>query len=82
MVARAAALVGLENDLDANAARDILAQFADYTQIADYARVPMAFCYQQGILDESVLSVEPAKVISRAEIAQMLYNMLNVAKQL
>lgn len=78
MVAR----VGLENELDAQAARDILAQFADYTQIADYAQLPMAFCYQQGILDDSALNVEPAKVITRAEIAQMLYNMLNVAGQL
>ena len=82
MVARAAAKCGLANDLDANAARDILAQFSDYTQIADYARVPMAFCYQQGILDDSALNVEPNKVITRAEIAEMLYNMLSAAKRL
>lgn len=82
MVARAAAKCGLANDLDANAARDILAQFGDYTQIADYARVPMAFCYQQGILDDSALTVEPNKVIARAEIAEMLYNMLSAAGRL
>ena len=82
MVARAAAKCGLANDLDANAARDVLAQFGDYTQIADYARVPMAFCYQQGILDDSALNVEPNKVITRAEIAEMLYNMLSAAKRL
>ena len=82
MVARAAAKCGLANDLDANAARDILAQFSDYTQIADYARVPMAFCYQQGILDDSALTVEPNKVIARAEIAEMLYNMLSAAGRL
>ncbi len=82
MVARAAAKCGLANDLDANAARDILAQFSDYTQIADYARVPMAFCYQQGILDDSALNVEPNKVITRAEIAEMLYNMLSAAGRL
>lgn len=80
MVARAAALVGLQNELDAQAARDILAQFGDYIQIADYAQLPMAFCYQQGILDDSALNVEPAKVITRAEIAQMLYNMLAKAE--
>ncbi len=82
MVARAAAKCGLANDLDANAARDVLAQFGDYTQIADYARVPMAFCYQQGILDDSALNVEPNKVIARAEIAEMLYNMLSAAGRL
>ena len=82
MVARAAAKCGLANDLDANAARDILAQFSDYTQIADYACVPMAFCYQQGILDDSALTVEPNKVIARAEIAEMLYNMLSAAGRL
>ncbi len=82
MVARAAAKCGMANDLDANAARDILAQFSDYTQIADYARVPMAFCYQQGILDDSALTVEPNKVIARAEIAEMLYNMLSAAGRL
>ena len=41
----------------------------------------MAFCYQQGILDDSALNVEPAKVITIAEIAQMLYNMLNAAQK-
>jgi len=82
MAARAAAKLGLVNELDTQGARDILAQFSDYTKIADYARLPMAFCYQQGILDDSALTVEPAKVITRAEIAEMLYNLLAKAEKL
>ncbi len=55
---------------------------AGYTKIADYARLPMAFCYQQGILDDSALNVEPNKVITRAEVVEMLCNMLSAAKRL
>ena len=82
MVARAAKLCGMDTDYTAAAARDILAQFGDYTKTADWARAPLAFCYDQGILDSSALNILPTMAIKRCEIAQMLYNMLEKANLL
>ena len=82
MVARAAKLCGMNTDYTAAAARDILAQFGDYTKTSDWARAPLAFCYDQGILDASALNIQPTVAIKRCEIAQMLYNMLEKANLL
>ena len=72
MVARAAALCGMDTNADAN----ILAQFGDYVFIHDWAKNSMAFCYEENILDQSDMNTEPARNILRCEIAQMLCNML------
>ena len=82
MVARAAKLCGMNTDYSTSAARDVLAQFGDYTKCADWARSSLAFCYDQGILDSSALNIQPTQEIRRCEIAQMLYNMLEKANLL
>lgn len=76
MVARAAKLCGLDTALDSVTIRDTLAQFGDYQQSADWAREALAFCYQQGILADSALEIEPLQAVTRAEIATMLYQLL------
>lgn len=76
MVARAAKLCGMDTELSPSITRDMLAQFGDYVTVASWAQTSMAFCYQEGILDQSVLNIEPVKPILRCEIAQMLFNML------
>ncbi|MBQ3404691.1 MAG: S-layer homology domain-containing protein [Oscillospiraceae bacterium] len=82
MVARAAKLCGMDTEYSAAAVRDILAQFGDYVKSADWARASLAFCYGRGILDDSVLNIEPTVQIKRCEIAQMLFNLLGGAKLL
>lgn len=82
MVARAAGLCGLDTQLDAAAVRDTLAQFTDYVTAGDWARQGLAFCYRQGILDDSALTIQPLVPILRCEIAQMLYNLLGSAQLL
>lgn len=79
MVARAAKLCGLDTNLTAAETRDILAQFGDYIIVESWAQESLAFCYRENILDQSDLNVEPGKAITRAEIAQMLFNMLTKA---
>jgi hypothetical protein len=79
MVARAAKLCGMDTGLPAIEVRDILAQFGDYITVADWAQPFMAFCYREGILSQSDVNIEPSKVITRAEIAQMLFQMLTKA---
>ena len=79
MVARAAKLCGMNTELSAANTRDMLAQFGDYVTVDDWARGSLAFCYQEGILSQSALNIEPARAILRCEIAQMLFNMLSVA---
>ena len=79
MVARAAKLCGMDTGLSTAAVRDMLAQFGDYVTVESWAQSSLAFCYQEGILDQSDLNIEPTKEILRGEIAQMLFNMLTKA---
>ena len=82
MVARAAKLCGMDTALDTATVRDVLAQFTDYVSADTWAREGLAFCYQQGILDDSALEIRPKTAILRCEIAQMLYNLLGAAQLL
>ena len=47
-----------------------------------WAREGLAFCYQEGILDDSAMEIQGKTEILRCEIAQMLYNLLSSAKLL
>lgn len=82
MVARAAKLCGLDTELDNGAVRDTLAQFSDYVQTPQWARQGLAFCYSQGILDDSALTIQGTSIVKRCEIARMLFNLLGCANLL
>ena len=82
MVARAAKLCGMDTSMTTSSIRDMLAQFNDYMQVADWAKESMAFCYSSGILDQSALDIQPTTAMTRGEVAQMLFNMLSDANLL
>lgn len=82
MVARAAKLCGLNIAMTTYETRDALAQFDDYVKVAVWAQNSMAFCYSNNILEQSDFEIQPAKAITRGEISQMLFNMLNKANLL
>jgi hypothetical protein len=82
MVSRAAKLCGMDTSLTDAEIRDTLSQFGDYRSVADYAQVALAFCYSEGILDDSELEIQPTKSATRAEIAEMLYRLLGKANLL
>ncbi|MCL1805956.1 MAG: S-layer homology domain-containing protein [Clostridiales bacterium] len=79
MVARAARLCGMDTAMDEATIRDTLAQFGDYRTAADWAQSSLAYCYYTGLLDDDALDIEPAKAITRGEIAEMLYRLLGEA---
>lgn len=82
MVVRASKLCGLDTSMTASAIRDMLAQFTDYIQVADWAKESMAYCYSGGILNQSALEILPTTAVTRGEVAQMLFNMLGKANLL
>ena len=82
MVARAAALCGLDTQREGAEVRDTLAPFLDYTPSAAWARPALAFCYDRGILDDSDMDIRPTQAIRRGEVAQMLYALLERANLL
>jgi hypothetical protein len=82
MVARAAKLAGMDTARSAVEIRDTLAQFGDYKAVSDYAQSSLAFCYAEGILDDSEFDITPKKAATRAEIAEMLYRLLDKAELL
>lgn len=76
MVANAAKLCGMDTAVDTAAARDMLAQFPDYTTSASWARPSLAFCYREDVLSQNDENIRPTEPITRAEVAQMLFNLL------
>jgi len=82
MVTRAAKLCGMDTEMGTLAVRDSLAQFIDYVKASDWSQSSLAFCFSEGILDDSVMDIKPKEAVTRAEIASMLYNMLSLAKLL
>jgi hypothetical protein len=82
MAARAAKLCGMDTALGDAAVLDALSQFGDYRAAADYAKPALAFCYAEGILDDSALDIEPNRAATRAEIAEMLHSLLDRANLL
>ena len=79
MVARAAKLCGMDTDRTETEIRDTLAAFGDYRTVAYWAQASMAFCFDTGILDDTEFDIQPAKAVTRAEIAEMHYRMLTKA---
>lgn len=80
MTARAAKLCGMDTDMENIAVRDTLAGLVDYVQVSEWARNSLAFCYNTGVLSDEDVEILPEKSAVRAEIAQMLYNMLCITK--
>ncbi|MDR3295667.1 MAG: S-layer homology domain-containing protein [Clostridiales Family XIII bacterium] len=79
MTARAAKLTGMDTARTEAEIRDALAQFGDYKTVSDYAAEALAFCYSAGILDDSAFDIQPAMPATRAEIAEMLYRLLDTS---
>ena len=82
MVVNAAKLCGLDTEMTAAEAQNILSQFPDYTMSAAWARTFLGFCYDQDILSQDDMTMEPIKAVKRCEIAEMLYRMMDRAKLL
>jgi len=77
MLARAAKLCGMETKMNSSETKDILAAFTDYIQIESWAIDSMAFCYNNNIISDESIEILPVHEITRAEVATMVYNMLD-----
>lgn len=82
MVTRAAKLCGMKTEKESGEVKDTLAQFADYVTASDWARPSLAFCYVEDILSQKDIEIRPLSAITRAEVAQMLFNLLGKANLL
>lgn len=82
MVTRAAKLCGMEVAMTNAAVLDELSPFADYIRVPDWARSALAFCFREGILDNTALKIEGTKPILRCEIAVMLFRLLSASRLL
>ncbi|MDO4481916.1 MAG: S-layer homology domain-containing protein [Bacillota bacterium] len=82
MTARAAKLCGLDTNMDTAQVRNILADFTDCAKASEWALESLAFCYSEGIIPDNETEIQPAKSVTRTEIALMLYNTLDSTKLL
>ncbi len=82
MVARAAKLCGMDTNIEAFEARNILSEFIDYVTASDWAVSSLAFCFREKILSDEEIDIKPKEAVTRAEITFMLYNIFACAKLL
>lgn len=76
MIVRGISLKGLDTNISSDGARDILSQFDDYMVVNNWSRSSLAYAYYNKILDDSSMNINPKGICNRAEIAEMIYNML------
>lgn len=79
MLTRAAALCGFDTALPEDHISRVLACFADGNEVSPYARGAMAFCAQYALLPRNWTALRPTRDITRGEVAQMLYSLLEQA---
>lgn len=82
MTARAAKLCGMDTEMIDKAVINTLAGFTDYISAASWAKQSLAFCYSNGILSDEEIEIQPQKMVTRCEIAVMIYNLLQLSKLL
>ena len=82
MTSRAARLAGVEFAYEAQDIQNILAAFDDYREISGWAQEAVAFCCDKSIIPCEEMTINPKKPMSRAKIAEMVYNLLDKAKLL
>ena len=78
MVTRAARLCGVKTQIDTVSSRDILAAFYDYVTAAEWAAPSLAFCYENGILSDTVEEIKPYECVCREEVAKMVYELKRI----
>ena len=79
MAARAAKYCGMDTKMSEYEIQNTLTLFEDYPSVGGWARESVAFCYSRNILDQSDWDITPARNITRSEVAEMLYHLLEQA---
>ena len=77
MLARASKQLGLSGQ--AKHPDAALAKYPDAAKAQAYAADALAFCAENGILEEDHTELKPAEAICRGEVAQMVWNLLKAA---
>lgn len=80
LVTRAAGLCGVDTALAAEEVSAVLDRFGGGGQAGDWAREALAFCCASGILEPEGGSLQPGRAILRGEVAQMIWNLLGLAR--
>lgn len=79
MISRVARLCGMNTYVDEKETKQILSHYSDFANASDSAFEALAFCCENGIIDNNSSRLNPKKALTRGEVATMIYNMLGKA---
>lgn len=82
MVGRCAKLCGNSTIVNDEYARNVLAQFDDYTDISNWAYNEVAYCVDKKIIADDGLELVPQEIITREEVAYMICKLLEMSNLL
>gem|GEM_PF-1576609 len=78
VICRFASYLEIDTAIDEEEISTILEGYADAGKISDYARASVAWCIKNGVISgKNGTTAAPTEFISRAQIAQVLTNMIN-----
>ena len=77
MIRRAANLCGLFGQYNEDSVRDALSAFSDYKSVSPWEEESLAFCFDKKIMPDDEELIRPSEPATRAEIAVMVYNLLD-----
>ncbi|MDO4793095.1 MAG: S-layer homology domain-containing protein [Filifactor alocis] len=80
ILANAAKYRGFDISMNEGSTRDMLAQFEDYTTSDKWARPYLAYCLKAGILSQDEIKLRPKNIVSRGEMAKMVYQLIHMEK--
>lgn len=79
MVCRAARLCGLDTSLSSGEAEGLLSAYGDRSRVQAWAVPTLAWCLKNGVVTRSG-TLDPRAEMTRGEIAQMFWRLLELAK--
>ena len=80
MTARLADMSGIKAWLDETGIQNVLAVFDDYRTVSGWALASAAVCVNEGIVDADGMELKPKEYVLRAEIAHMLFRVMERAE--
>ena len=76
MLKNVANLAKQDTNISDAEAQNILSKYNDAGNTASWAKSALAYCYKNNILDSSKTMINGQKAVTRAEVSQMVYNLM------
>lgn len=80
MMLRAAKLCGMNTDINILTAKNVIERYEDANEVSAWAYPGLGFCIYEGIVEADDEKLASGRTVTRGQIAEMIYRMMEKAK--